>query len=319
MRHSHLSRIAPAFLWLYVSMSAGFGQTTSTHNLTSPGQTQHPPAAQNQQAQNMPAAGTTVGVRMIDAIDSDRDPAGKQYRASVTQPVNSGHVTIAAGAAATVSLAKVQSGWVAQLTSLFIDGQTVAVTSGTATVSGNGAAQNTAKAVNSVLGGLGRRSNAPASVAAVASGARVMLPPGTTLSFVLAAMPSSTAAAPASDSQAHDGTQAAPAPAAPAPAAQSSRPGAIPMFCHAVTTQTAPPTAYVSQVIAWGPTADPTHDSTAAWTQFLAAKYPGVRFDSNVQCVGASVLGIQQDRSDYISQPNKMRNKFPVVQVDWQP
>ena len=91
------------------------------------------------------------------------------------------------------------------------------------------------------------------------------------------------------------------------------------MYCHTVTTQTTPPTAYVSPVIAWGPTSDPTHDSTQAWSQYLTRTYPAVRFDGGAQCVGASVQGIQQDRADYIAQKNKVRNKFKIVEIDWQP
>ena len=77
--------------------------------------------AQDVQTQNPPVAGTTVVVRMIDAVDSVGDPAGKQYRTSVAKPVNAGNgVMIAQGAAATVTLARNESGWVAQLSSVVI-------------------------------------------------------------------------------------------------------------------------------------------------------------------------------------------------------
>ena len=72
-------------------------------------------------AQPAPAPGTTVVVQMMDALDSGSDPAGKQYRASVTKPVDTGNgVTIRQGAAAAVTLASSGSGWTAQLASVTI-------------------------------------------------------------------------------------------------------------------------------------------------------------------------------------------------------
>ena len=50
-------------------------------------------------------------------------------------------------------------------------------------------AQNAARAAGSVLRGLGHRVSAPSGVAPVASGDRVVLPPGITLNFGLGAMP----------------------------------------------------------------------------------------------------------------------------------
>jgi Tol biopolymer transport system component len=156
------------------------------------------PASAAPVAQNAPPPGTTVEIKLIDAMDSSRDPAGQQYRATVTKPVNIGKIVIPQGAAATVTLARDALGWVAQLTSLVINGQSVAVRSSSASVTG--AAQNAvgraANAVGSVLGGFGRRANPPPGVAPVASGARVILPPGTGLSFVLGAIPPLNAAAP---------------------------------------------------------------------------------------------------------------------------
>jgi hypothetical protein len=175
-----------------------------------------------------PVAGSTVVVKMIDAVDSSSDPAGKQYRATVTEPVNAGNnVIIGQGSAATVTLARNGSGWVAQLTSLVINGQSVAVTSGSAPVTS--AAQNAvgdaANALRSVLGGLGRGANLPSGVAAVATGARVILPPGTSLSFVLGANPPPSAATPAASSAplASAADTAPVAPAAQPPAAAAAR------------------------------------------------------------------------------------------------
>jgi hypothetical protein len=142
------------------------------------------------QTQTAPAGGTAVAVKMVDAVDSGSDPAGKKYRAFVTKAVNAGNgVAISQGAAATITLASSGSGWTAQLSSVTIDGQPVAVTSSSANVSSNAqsATGSAANAVGSVLGGFGHHANVPASVPAVAMGQRVVLPPGTTLNFVLAA------------------------------------------------------------------------------------------------------------------------------------
>ncbi len=177
-------------------------------------------------AQATPAAGTSVSVKMLDAVDSGNDAAGKQYRASVTRPVDAGNgVTIAQGAAATVTLTSSGSGYVAQLTSVTINGQQVTVTSNSASV--NSAAQSAAgstaaSAVNSVLGGFGHRVSAPASVAAVAMGQHVSLPTGTTLTFVLGESP----AAPTAPS----------APAAPAVETASAAPASSPASEYGTTS-----------------------------------------------------------------------------------
>jgi hypothetical protein len=167
-----------------------------------------------------PVAGSTVVVKMIDAVDSSSDPAGKQYRATVTEPVNAGNnVIIGQGSVATVTLARNGSGWVAQLTSLVINGQSVAVTTSSAPVTS--AAQNavgdSANALRSVLGRFGRGANLPSGVAAVATGARVILPPGTSLSFVLDANPPPNAATPAAPTQARNQPQTAAAATAQSP------------------------------------------------------------------------------------------------------
>jgi hypothetical protein len=130
----------------------------------------------------------TIAVRMIDAVHSTSDPAGKRYRASVTKTVDAANgVVIAQGSAAVVTLAKSGSGWSAQLSSVSINGQPVAVASSPASVTSaaQNAAGNAMNAMNSVLGGFGHHVNVPTAVSAVATGQRVVLPPGTTLTFVL--------------------------------------------------------------------------------------------------------------------------------------
>lgn len=155
-----------------------------------------------------PSAGTAVSVRMIDAVNSASDPGGKQYRASVTKGVSAGNgVTVAQGAAATVTLSSSGSGYVAQLSAIVINGQVVATTSSSASVTNatQNAAGNAVNAMNSVLGGFGHHVNAPAAAAAVAMGQRVFLPPGTTLTFVLSQPPASNSA-----------TESSPPPSQPA-------------------------------------------------------------------------------------------------------
>jgi hypothetical protein len=143
-----------------------------------------------------PSAGVPVAVKMMEAVDSDRDPPGKQYRATVAQAINAGNgVTIPQGAVAAVTLASSGSAKSAHLASIVINGQVVSVTSGSASVS---AAQSTAgRAANvasSVGGAFGRHVNAAAGVLAVATGQRVVLPTGTTLNFVLSQPPASSPA-----------------------------------------------------------------------------------------------------------------------------
>ncbi|MGA3034264.1 MAG: hypothetical protein ABSD70_13335 [Terracidiphilus sp.] len=176
-------------------------------------------------AQTAPAAGTTVAVKMIDTVDSASDSAGQQYRASVTRPVAAGNgVTIAQGSAATVTLSRSGSSYTAQLSSVTIDGQKVAVTSNSASVSAvaQNAQAKAANAVNSVLGGFGHHVSAPVSIAAAATGQHVSLPTGTTLTFVLgqplASSPSGSAAPTTAAPTTSNGS---PAPA-PAQSAASS-------------------------------------------------------------------------------------------------
>ena len=150
-------------------------------------------------AQPAPAAGPTVGVRMIEAIDSGKDPAGKQYRGSVTKAVDVGNgVTIPQGATAAVTLMNSGSGWTTQLVSVTVNGQPMAVTSGSASVTSavQTAAGSALGAMNSVLGGFGRHVNAPTGVTAIATGQHVVLPPGITLTFVLTQPPAANLAPP---------------------------------------------------------------------------------------------------------------------------
>jgi hypothetical protein len=200
-----------------------------------------------------PAAGTTVSVKMIDTVNSSGDPAGKQYRASVTKAVDAGNgVTIPQGAAATVTLTSSGADYAAQLSSITINGQAVAVTSDSATVSAVAqyAASKAASAVGSVLGGLGHHVSAPAAVAAAATGQHVSLPTGTTLTFVLGVSPASNQAASATSAPAPT-AQPMEASAAPAPSpAASSAPGPSAngryVYCYTGHPAWAPTNSYTS-------------------------------------------------------------------------
>jgi len=171
-----------------------------------------------------PAAGASVAVRTIDPIDSSKDPAGKQYRVSVTNAVDAGNgVTIPQGSVAALTLTHSGngSGWTTQLVSVSINGQPVAVASGPASVTSAAqtAAGSALGAMNSVLGGFGHHVSAPSGVTAVAMGQRVVLPPGATLTFVLTQPPAAGPAAPG---------QAAPPSGQPMMASAASAPGPSP-------------------------------------------------------------------------------------------
>jgi hypothetical protein len=221
-------------------------------------------------AQATPAAGTSVVVKMVDAVDSGSDPAGKQYRASVTKAVTDANgVTIAQGAPATVTLASSASGWTAQLASVTINGQTVAVSSSSAIVTS--AAQSAANAVGSVLSGLGRPRNVPPSVTAVATGQRVVLPPGTTLSFVLGATASPNAPPAAANATPAAAPAVPVANAAPRPAAALA-PGQGTWYqCRSWGEKGTHQTVYVTPFIHTDAAASTIHQS---YYTYMHATYP---------------------------------------------
>jgi hypothetical protein len=180
-----------------------------------------------------PVPGTSVSVRMLEAVDSGKDPAGKQYRASVTKAVDAGNgVIIPQGAAAAVTLVNSGSGWTTQLVSVTVNGQLVVVASAAASVTSaaQSAAGSAVSAVGSVLGGFGHHVNAPSGVTAVAMGQRVVLPPGAILTFVLSQPPAASGAAPAPPAVAVASAASAPqltppSSAPPAGSAAAAAPG----------------------------------------------------------------------------------------------
>ena len=233
-----------------------------------------------------PAAGTTVAVKMIDTADSGTNPAGKQYRASVVKAVDAGNgVTITQGSAAVVTLANSGNGlgWTTQLVSLTINGQPVAVASSSANVTGGvqGAASSTVSSVNSMLRGFGHHVNAPAGVAAVAMGQRVVLPPGTTLTFVLSQPPAS-------------GSGGSTATAVPAPAAQTMTASSAPSPSPAATSSASVSGAVTTLTVcysninalylsaAFEAPADRYGDAAPAFSKYLQATY---HYSYGVKCL----------------------------------
>lgn len=175
--------------------SQGSNGTGNTNSQTGFGEMQSSNSSGGTQSQGRGSiAGTTLAVRMTEAVDSTKDGPGHQYRAMVTKATTAGNTSIPAGSIAMVMLVKNQSGWAAHLQSLMVRGQTISVSSGPATLlnSTMASAQNMASGamntVSSALGGFGfghKKPHAPSEAEAVASGSRVVLPPGTQLNFVL--------------------------------------------------------------------------------------------------------------------------------------
>ena len=267
-----------------------------------------------------------IPVKMIDLVDSSLDPAGKQYRAGLTRPVNIGNgVIVAQGSAATVVLVKNGSGWNVQLSSLMINDQVTGVTSNPGTLIG-AAADNrvaaAANAANAILGPFGRKQNTYSPVAVVAMGERVILTPGISLNFVLNAIPTLVAAAPtASPMPAAPAANAAPvAPAAQPPAAtpagQSApaqartQPGTT--YLCSITTDTVLYRSGVFHVAANTDLARIQH----AFENYLRKNY---HLSVLVGGHGCADLVMNPDGQFYIQQieqPAKA-SKMDIIRVDW--
>lgn len=152
------------------------------------------------------AAVPSVFVKMIDPVDSIRDPAGKVYRGGVVRPVNIGNgVIIHQGSAATVVLVRNGSGLSVQLKSLVIQGKVTPVTSNPGVLTGAAAEPGMAAAANRAYARFGRfmRRNTRSPVTAIKMGRQVVLMQGLTLSFVLNPVPTPHPAVPAARPVAH--------------------------------------------------------------------------------------------------------------------
>lgn len=168
------------------------------------------PAATAPSTQQIPA-GTQIVVRLIDAVNSDRDNIGETYRASVDQNVIlNGQTAIPRGADATVALVDAQkSGKIEGKTVLTLDLKYIAVegrtydlaTTGVAEASGSRGARSAkviggAAALGAIIGAaagggkgaaIGAGSGAAAGTAAevMTSGQKVKIPAETRLTFTL--------------------------------------------------------------------------------------------------------------------------------------
>jgi hypothetical protein len=161
----------------------------------------------------MPGQGTsisgTVDIRLIEPVDSTRDAAGKEFRGTVAQRVNTGGVSIPQNAVATMTLTQSGGTFAVTLNSIQLNGQPLVVTSGPPTV----VADNS---VNKLLGRFGLPKNIPgvtSGAAPSATGASVSLLPGITLRFSFTAQ---TALAAVANPTGQPATQ---------PAAPGARPG----------------------------------------------------------------------------------------------
>ena len=209
-------------------------------------------------------AGTVVSVTLADPIDSDIDPFGKEYAASVDSVEGR---AIAPGSRATVVLLNNNTGWLTQLTGLTVNGRKLQVLSGAGSVI---TAEQDSKASSS--GGiLGQMGFAPA---APASSQRILLPPATQLRFVLMGSPTAARAVAASrryGPSARMGTE--PGWSAAESMTASQQEPEFTYLCRASDTldRALPISYYIADVFK-------TSDSQALverrWLDFLVATYP---------------------------------------------
>jgi hypothetical protein len=290
-------------------------------------------------------AGTAVSVKMIDGIDSYHDPANQQYRASIAGPINIRRgLTIASGSPATVILTHNNSGWVAQLSWLTINGKKLPVTSSAATITALPQAPDVKSAskstdvkssskstdvtfasrvrsivrsiIRSILATLinrGRHAQAPPPPAgvAIASGPLVILPAATEVRFVLL----ETASA------AHHPIAVAARLAPVTPAVSSPPPPQQPessYLCRGnyTATQSTPMVYYVTDIFQ---TNDNPVDIEQGWIDYLLATYPN-RFDKRTDvaahCTQLQVDTAQQNAKASVEREWKSENA-EVVETHW--
>jgi hypothetical protein len=216
-------------------------------------------------------AGTVVSVTLADPIDSDHDPFGRQYAASVN--IIEGRA-IAPGSRATVVLLNNNTGWLTQLTGLTVNGRKFQVFSGAGSII---ATEQGSKA-SPPRGIPGQAGPAPAT--APTSNQRVLLPPATQLRFVLirsTTVSRAVAANPRHPPAARIGTESGLSPAKSIAASQQEP--EIAYLCRASDTpdRALPISYYIADVFK-------TSDSQALverrWHEFLVATYP-YRFANN--------------------------------------
>lgn len=216
-------------------------------------------------------AGTAISVKLTEGIDSDRDPYGKQYAASIAAPVDLvGGQTIAAGSPATVVLIHNNSGWLSQLAGITVNGRKFRVTSSAGIVTILQGANSNAKPASAMA--TLRELSAPANQAAnsTTSGQRVILPAATELRFVLIGAGTAAPAPRSSSRRANPVPARATAPAAtPEPDAQTG----VPYLCRAndVPDRGVPITYYIADVFE---TSDDLAEVEKQWREYLVTTYP---------------------------------------------
>jgi hypothetical protein len=214
-------------------------------------------------------AGTAISVKLADSIDSDRDPYGKQYAASIAIPIDVARShTIAAGSPATVVLLHNNSGWLPQLATVTIDGKKFKVTSSAGMLITSG--PKPANAPNLTLATL-KELGGPAAIPAGAplpSGQRVRLPAATELRFILIG---TADAAPVI--RAASRHTASTKPAAARAISKPAEEAGVPYLCRANDTpdRGVPITYYIADVFE---TRDDPAQVEKRWFQYLVTTYP---------------------------------------------
>jgi hypothetical protein len=151
-------------------------------------------APQVQAPPQSPAVSGSVELKLTEPVDSSRDVNGKQFHATVAQPVTAGSVSIPQNAIATLTLTKLRGGsWTVELNSILVAGQPLMVSGGPPTLEAAPATPSAPGRAGSALGrlgGLARTVSRPAhGPSASAAGARVVLPQGASLRFAFTTVP----------------------------------------------------------------------------------------------------------------------------------
>jgi hypothetical protein len=256
-------------------------------------------------------AGTDVSVTLADPIDSDHDPFGKQYAASVN--IIEGQAT-APGSRATVVLLNNNTGWLTQLTGLTVNGRKFQVFSGAGSVI---ATEQGSKA-SPPRGILGQMGLAPAT--APTSNQRVLLPPATQLRFVLIGSPTAAravAANPRHRPAARIGTEPGLSPAQSI--AASRQQPEIAYLCRASDTpdRALPFSYYIADVFK-------TSDSQALverrWHEFLVATYP-YKFannrHANAQCTRLTDPAADRNARKKLEGEIEVPENAEIVETRW--
>ena len=258
-------------------------------------------------------AGTAVFVKLVDPIDSARDPFGRHYTASVAASVDVGREKIAAGSPATVVLMRNNSGWITRLTMLTVNGREVAVASAAGSVSN--------KPVQSMgplqkMGILATSDPGPEQ--------RVLLPVQAELRFQLlgSVTPVSSTKASSHSRTAARGERTLEASSARshggASAAALQEDSGINYLCSAKDKpdRALPTSYYIADV--FETSADPV-EVERRWYDFLASTYPYMFANNShaiVRCVRIDDPAAERDARNELERQSKSDNA-QIVQTRW--